>query len=271
MSVTVLSTYSITQFLRKRSASISSADADVNLFITNAGITDPTQIVAINTLVSDLKFNGFWTKLKAIYPFVGGTATSHKFNLKNPLDTNAAFRLSFLGGVTHSSSGAAFNGTTGYADTFFNSTNYNGLNDKMFCAYIVTNVSGGLDYGATDASFRGESLATRINGICGAHVSNQEPQTAASTDSRGFWLASRTASNFAFFRKNKTNIYDLGNSSADHTGTQVISARRDNGNVASYGGRTFAFVAMGNGITKNESDTLYDIIQAYQTTLGRNV
>ena len=31
--------------------------------------------------------------MKAIYPFVGGTATTHKFNLKDPADINAAFRL----------------------------------------------------------------------------------------------------------------------------------------------------------------------------------
>ena len=94
-------------------------DPDAQAFITAAGITDNTQKTAINTLVLDMKGFGIWTKMKAIYPFVGGTASSHKFNLKNPLDTNAAFRLSFIGGWTHDANGIKANGTNGYADTFF--------------------------------------------------------------------------------------------------------------------------------------------------------
>ena len=54
--------------------------------------------------------------MKALYPFVGGTATSHKFNLKDPRDLDAAFRLQFNGGWTHNSNGVTPNGTNGYAD-----------------------------------------------------------------------------------------------------------------------------------------------------------
>jgi len=82
-----------------------------------ANITSFQQASAVNTLVTDLKAAGIWTKMKAIYPFVGGTATSHKFNLKDPRDLDAAYRLVFNGGWTHSSTGALPNGTTAYADT----------------------------------------------------------------------------------------------------------------------------------------------------------
>ena len=71
-------------------------DSDAQAFITAAGITDSTQQAAITNLVIGLKNDNLWTKMKAIYPFVGGTAASHKFNLKNPLDTNAAYRLNIL-------------------------------------------------------------------------------------------------------------------------------------------------------------------------------
>ena len=58
-------------------------DTDAQAFITAAAITDPTQQAAINTLVVDLKGYSIWTKMKAVYPFVGGTAATHKFNLKS--------------------------------------------------------------------------------------------------------------------------------------------------------------------------------------------
>ncbi len=55
-------------------------DADAQAFIDAAGITDATQQSAIRTLVGDLKTYSIWSKMKAIYPFCGGTASSHKWN-----------------------------------------------------------------------------------------------------------------------------------------------------------------------------------------------
>jgi len=104
-----------------------SYDADAQLFFnaeSAAGVTlTTTEKDAVNQWVVDSKAAGIWTKFKAIYPMVGGTATSHKFNLKNPLDTNAAFRLSFIGGGTHSSNGYQPNGINAYANTFCTTAN----------------------------------------------------------------------------------------------------------------------------------------------------
>ena len=93
----------------------SSFDPDAQAFITAAAITDPTQQAAINTLVLDLKGYSIWSKFKAIYPIVGGTASSHKYNLKDPRDLDAAFRLTFATGWTHSANGMLPNGTTAFA------------------------------------------------------------------------------------------------------------------------------------------------------------
>jgi hypothetical protein len=101
----------------------SSVDPDAQAFITAANITNPTQQSAINTLVVGLKTDGLWTKMMAIYPFVGGTATSHKYNLKDPRDLDVAYRLTFGGGWDHSSYGIGGNGANTYADTYI--LNYN--------------------------------------------------------------------------------------------------------------------------------------------------
>jgi hypothetical protein len=99
---------------------VSGLDSDASAFITAAGLTDPTQKSAINTLVKDMKAAGLWTKMKAVYPMVGGTATSMKFNLKDPRDLDAAFRLTWSGGWTYSATGATPNGTNAFADTKLN-------------------------------------------------------------------------------------------------------------------------------------------------------
>jgi hypothetical protein len=97
----------------QKSRYIASFDADAQAFITAAGITDTTQQNAINTLVVGLKTDGLWTSMQAIYPFVGGTATTHKWNLRN----TATNQLTFFGGFTHDSNGVMGNGTNSYATT----------------------------------------------------------------------------------------------------------------------------------------------------------
>ena len=91
-------------------------DPDAQAFITAAAITDSTQQNAINTLVIALKGYSIWTKMKAIYPIVGGVASSHKYNLKDPRDLDAAFRLTFTVGWTHSANGMT--PSVAYANTF---------------------------------------------------------------------------------------------------------------------------------------------------------
>jgi len=76
-------------------------DTDAQAFLTATGITDLTISNAINDLVVGLKADSLWTKYKAIYPCVGGTAFTHKFNLKDPRDLDAAFRLTYMMGLLH--------------------------------------------------------------------------------------------------------------------------------------------------------------------------
>lgn len=93
-------------------------DAASTAFFTSSGITDVTQKIAINDLVVGLKADGLWTSMNAIYPFVGGTATTHKWNLKDPRDLDAAYRLQFNGGVTHDVNGITGNGVNSSVFTF---------------------------------------------------------------------------------------------------------------------------------------------------------
>jgi hypothetical protein len=70
-----------------------SFDPDYQAFITATGITQPTQSAALETLVSDLKSYGLWSKMKAIYPMVTDKnnrfAQSEDFSLTwNPVSSS---------------------------------------------------------------------------------------------------------------------------------------------------------------------------------------
>jgi hypothetical protein len=98
-------------------------DGDADLFIYNVEaeglILSQTEIDALDDLVTSLKTNGTWDNYKAIYPMVGASANGHKYNLKDPRDLDAAYRLDFRGTWTHDANGAKGDGVSAYAQTFF--------------------------------------------------------------------------------------------------------------------------------------------------------
>ena len=246
-------------------------DADAVAFLAAAGITDPTITSAICTLVTSMKADGTWAKMSAIYPMVGGTATTHKFNLKNPADTNAAFRLSFVGGWTHSSNGALPNGTNAYAETFCLHTQ---LNSSSISFYSRTNSSGLFnDIGnATNIVPNSIILARYIDRFYG-HINQAADSLVSNTNSTGLYIVSRTASNVnKLFKNNSLVLNSSVVSTSIPTNTFTISAWKQSlVGISRYSNRQCAFATIGNGLTDAEALALYNSIQAFQTTLSRNV
>jgi hypothetical protein len=168
------------------------SDADANAFLSAAGITDATITSAICTLVTTMKTDGTWAKCNAIYPFVGGTATTHKFNLKNPVDTNAAFRLTFSGGFTHSASGITPSGTNGWAETYFNPSVSMNANEGHLSYYSRTNNNGNyVEMMVYSTTTNIVELSIRYAGSSYYCIGNGEIPLA-NTTSLGYYIANRT-------------------------------------------------------------------------------
>ena len=254
-------------------------DADAQAFITAAGITNATQQSAINTLVTDLKGYGIWTKMKAIYPFVGGTSSTHKWNLKDPRDLDAAFRLVFSGGGTHASTGWLPNGTNGYADSKLNPSGLLNANDISMSIYSRTNTNGVFcDMGASQAGTSTGyqySLYTRLTDVLYTDLGSQSAGriTYANTDSRGHFISSRTSSTSFKAYKNSELKANLTTSQTQSLLSRVLflSAINDSGGTTQYSNRELAFAHIGDGLTDTQAANLYTAVQAYQTTLSRNV
>ena len=87
--------------------------------VRSTGVTiTPAMMHYAHYLISNMKNIGTWQLSNAVYGFVGGTSASHKFNWKDLRDVDAAFRLTYTGGVTHSANGIQFDGSTGYSNSF---------------------------------------------------------------------------------------------------------------------------------------------------------
>jgi hypothetical protein len=253
-------------------------DPDAQAFITAAAITDNTQKNAINTLVLELKGYGIWSKMKAIYPFVGGTASTHKWNLKDPRDLNAAFRLTFFGGITHSSNGILGNGTNGYFNTHLVSGIDVLKNSNASGIYIRTNVSEeNTDYGMFPTPVDNQAYQFLSRNSSNAIFTRNSALTSgsvANTDSRGFFQMTRgNSSNYVVAKGTTKTTHSVSTTAGELINLNLFGLTLNvNGFPTGYSTKQVAFHYYANtSLTNTELDNLYTAVQAFQTSLGRQV
>ena len=202
-------------------------DQDAKRYLDSAGITNSSQRSAFNAFVKGWKNAGLWTKTSAIYPFMGGSASSHKWNAKDVRDLDAAFRLTFPNGATHDANGITFNGTNQYALTFFNPNN-NASSNNSFAMGIYSRTNSSANQAdmyatlTTAGNPRAGILSRWGDGnFYGDMWDDSETRIMVSnSDSRGIFIASRTASNsFKAYR----NGSQIGSTS---TRTSIESGHR---------------------------------------------
>ena len=250
----------------------SDVDPDAQAFIDVTGISG-SNATAINNLVVSLKNQGMWTDMVAIYPMIGGTATTHKYNLKDPQDTDAAFRLNFVGGWTHNGSGAKPDGVSGtYANTFFvPQTHFAGLNDSHLSYYSFTNAAGAddVEIGATNAAAGGETLLAMrfsdnnqyvfVNKIGGSG--------GAPGASNGYLVGVRNGTATLGYR-NAVGVVNTSAGTAAFTSRALyLGAQNDGTTGYRNSSRGCSFASIGYGL---DGANLSTIVNNYQTELGRN-
>lgn len=258
----------------------SAYDTDTQAFLTASGIVDATQSNALDTLVVALKAAGVWTKLHAIYPFVGGSASTHKWNLKDPRDLDAAFRLTFSGSWTHGANGITSDGSTAYADTKFSpSANFSGATSASLGVYSRTDTStaGGstpYDMGASDGS---DTQATIVISKYSTGASYYTVGSAtyapnvANSDGRGMFLTVRRDGTNTYGYKNGSQVVAAADSVSLGSSTLYIGASHKGSSATYFCGREFAFAVIGGALTGAEALDLYNAVQTFQTSLGRAV
>lgn len=259
-------------------------DVDVLAFISAASITDSTQKNAINQLVLDLKSANIWTKMKAIYPFVGGTASQHRFNLKDPRTVAGAYYITFGGGGTHSSQGYLPDGTTAYANTNLNpSTAISTGTSVHFSLYCNTNafpsangtikVNGGYQSSPLkifNLGFwkQGSGQAVYYAALGGSTeliINTSTPTT------QGFSLVTRTSSTSMKLFQNDVL---LGTNTTSTTSglpnyNMYLGARNGDNVIDSYNNLPHQFASIGDGLNDTEATAFRTAVLNFNTTLNR--
>ena len=231
---------------------------------------------AINDLVIDLKIYNLWDKMKAIYPFVGGTAESHKWNLKDPRDADSAFRLTFSGSWIHSTTGATPSGSTGYADSKLKPQSQLSASNIHVSAYSRTQFTNNDDkwlWGAYDGSnFVFVDLYNSSNGITTNGGSSYITATYGS--SKGLFTTTITGTG-TNQQKTFLNNIEKGTNTNTSTGLPNLNlyygAGNFNGSIYAPTPFELAFASAGDGLTDSDVTNYYTAVQRFQTTLGRQV
>jgi hypothetical protein len=252
-------------------------DADALAYFTaNTTITSAADKNAINTFYLGLKSDGIYTKIKAMYLPLWSSATANKWNLINPLDTNAAFRLTFSNGWTHSSSGIT--PTNAYAITYLSPLNNLQLNSTHLSYYSRTNSNAaeveigvqsnnGLNY--TILELRTTNLSySIINSTITGIVSGSD------TDSRAFYLGNRTASNVVNLYRNSTKIINSSTLSTNRPEGFIYLGAFYSGSASApstYSIKQCSFSSIGDGLTDAESVNFYNRLNTLMTYFGINV
>jgi hypothetical protein len=241
-------------------------DPDAQAFITAAAITDPTQQGAINTLVVALKGYNIWTKFKAIYPIVGGTASSHAVNLKTP----GTYNLSFSSGWTHSANGMQPNGAA-YADTNF-SINQMTASNAAFGIYSRTNDTTNLKViGAYNGANVSRCWINLTNG--NIQIANTGQISYTASPSTGFFMSRRDATNFNQSYKNGVSLGSVTNNFSVFNLNFYLGAANDGGSPNYYSTHQLAFAFLGgnSALTNTDASNLYTAVQNFNTALSRQV
>jgi hypothetical protein len=199
-------------------------------------------------------------------------ASQFKYNLKDPRDLDAAFRLVFNGGWTHSSNGAQGNGVNTYANTFFKNQSWNDLNSTSIFYYG----NAGASTTVWDAGNAPGTPFARITSSTSPNLTFQfnstTPTTLSVASKSGFFGMNRISSSQvnAFYNNTKLGTANVNIVAGTNTNNYVIGSPFSNG-AALNSDRLFKFSLFADSLTDTEASNLYTRVQTYQTSLSRQI
>jgi len=252
-------------------------DADAAAYlaevISAGGSVDATMSAATDTLFTDLKSNGIYSKLTAMYPFLGGTQNAHAVEAISP---GGSYTLGFNGTWTHTSSGADPQSNTSYATTnLIPSSTYSG--DAMSFGVYTTEsniIADKYHLGANN----GNPYFTALAGWNGSLIHYND-------NTGTFNISDATSEGFLTSSSDGVNVYGklfrsgslLGSVSGATRGNGLssvefyVGALNLNGSPYSSTQVNTNFVFFGEYLTSTEILNFGTIVQTFNTSLSRQV
>ena len=263
-------------------------DDNASEFIFAAGISGSTAN-AVNQLVLDLKSYNLWNEMYAIYPLVGGTYNSCKYNLKD-IDTYTLLETGSTGTITYSNLGVTFPGnsntTSKVLDTQFKDTGSNWSYDSASMGYYInsyasSSLGSGLPYimGCRNSPNPNNIMGNNYGDLV-APIGNGQfyssfmpgnsyaPINSNNIEPVGLFTAC-TDVNYGASVNYKNGSYAGQSTGIENLHTNINIFLGGVSNQRSFQGR-LCFGFIGKGLNNTQNANLNTCIYTFQTSLGRN-
>lgn len=253
-------------------------DPDAKAFLQAAGINNTTIQIAIDHLVIDLKAASLWTKPKAIYPMVGGTAATCKYNLKDPRDADNAYRQTFYNNPTIDADGVQFNGVNQYVDTHLAPGTALSTRNITMVYYNLIDQSSGVDMGIYHLAPNRYDLWVG-DGLGNMHLSASGPgglvpSAKGTFNKSGLYLV--TSDNTTIYPyRNGVALPNISRAVNTTPNTDTFYLGAENrvtviGGPTLYSNSKCGFVMISEPLTPAEAVTMSGIINHFMTHMSKN-
>jgi hypothetical protein len=248
-------------------SSILQVDADwlayYNRVIAAGGSLTTTEQNATKTLVADLKANGLWTPMKAIYPMVGASAAACAQNLKS-----ASFTGTFTSGWTFASTGVTPNGTSAYMDSGLNASTNLSPTSLSFGGYTSSTANATGYHGVSFPNYLMHSFKsynfTEFYRTTGTAID-------ISGGTVGMVQANQVGTDSRIYKNNTLGTNDVNTMVSLPNFNMYIGGTNNQGNGNFFDNHLISYYYYADGLTPTQALDHYTAVQTFQTTLSRQV
>jgi hypothetical protein len=258
--------FSCQKQLKEPIATPISYDVDAQKFIDSSNISDTVYKSGLSNFVKQLKDSSLWQKFAAIYPMVGGSSSSACYNLKDPRNSDAAYRLTFSGAPVFGSSGVLFPSINDYANTHFTDSVLIYNNNSLSYYSLTQNTVDGYDMGCDDHKQYYNEFAiynsSNASNWFGYYSYGNMPSSTI-----GLFMLSSTATDVKRYENGVVKDSKGSAPTTGYTGEPILVGYVQGAD--SGGKRECGLATIGQGLSDTEALTFYNIVLKFEKTLGR--
>lgn len=244
-------------------------DPDAKSFLDAAGISDKTQTKAVNDFVVQLKRDSLWNKFLAIYPMIGGTAETTKWNLKDPRDADIAYRITWNGTPDFKTTGVTCTKQTDWGDTHLPDSILSYNNSAISYYSGTENKVGGYDMGCSNTTYPYNMISIYEdfpNNVVNTWFNQYNSSQKVPATTKGLFMNSSKNGQVVFY-ENGVATSTFGSAYEGYTNVNITIGRiTDDPNM---GLKECQLATIGLGLTDAEALKFYNAAHAFQLTLGR--
>jgi len=248
----------------------------VNVTTNASGVTNyAANLIAAGTFTAEEQtlINNFFATLDtdttiydqidAMYMFIGTTAANQNFNAMNPVDTDAAFRLTPLATITRDKEGAI-----GAMNTFYDFS-VNGVTNSVhvsYYSYTSAAVAGNTEMGVLGG---GRMLLDIKEG--GTGTSNFDCYSFGAgrvsfntANAFGYFIGNRTGTTFSELVHEGVQVNSIATTSGTPpTGNTYLNAYNATGNTSQASSKKCGFATIGKGLSPSQWALLDSAVQTF--------